>query len=686
MNYNSQNNNSSFWMDQSSRFDVLTGEELVVGKDYHKIASTLRSISNFVNIVTGQNIRVEYNSKDQSYTDGTAVVISSNIKDNQYDATVGLALHEGSHIKLTDFALLPKLMNIYNGHDLIPNKIVKMVAEKYFVAKDVHTADDNAKVYIVNKIKNLLNIVEDRRIDNYIYRTAPGYRGYYQAMYNKYFNSSNIDKGLMSGSMRELTWESYMFRFCNITNHHRDLDALPGLRKIWNILNLKNINRLESTTDALEVAFEIFDVIERNIPSPTEGKGEGNEEEGESDNEPIEGEDGSTNGGEPSENENDTSGEGDGAEEAPDTKAPQSQPAKPELDKKGMDKLKKDMQKQDDFMSGDVKKTNMSNADKNKVRAVADSGSDMRLVGAGSGKQTSKGVQCVVVKNVTMNLIESGVYSTVSKRWGGAGHRQKNIDNGIRLGKQLGRKLQIRNDETTLKYNRLRRGRMDKRMIATLGFGNEQVFQQIFTDRFKPVKLHLSIDASGSMNGEKWDSSQTSAVAIAQAASMCRNLDVVISYRSTEMIGNIDVPAIFIAYDSTKDKMTKIKKMFQYIGCPGITPEGLCFEAIQKEILSGSADDDSYFINFSDGAPYFSSPKYQYYGKEANLHTKKQVDIMRSRGIKILSYFISSGGQYYNTENDMASFKTMYGKDAEQVNVTQLNQLSKSLNKLFTEK
>ena len=351
-----------------------------------------------------------------------------------------------------------------------------------------------------------------------------------------------------------------------------------------------------------------------------------------------------------------------------------------------MDKLKKDMQKQDDFMSGDVKKTNMSNADKNKVRAVADSGSDMRLVGAGSGKQTSKGVQCVVVKNVTMNLIESGVYSTVSKRWGGAGHRQKNIDSGIRLGKQLGRKLQIRNDETTLKYNRLRRGRMDKRMIATLGFGNEQVFQQIFTDRFKPVKLHLSIDASGSMNGEKWDSSQTSAVAIAQAASMCRNLDVVISYRSTEMIGNIDVPAVFIAYDSTKDKMTKIKKMFQYIGCPGITPEGLCFEAIQKEILSGSADDDSYFINFSDGAPYFSSPKYQYYGKEANLHTKKQVDIMRSRGIKILSYFISSGGQYYNADADMASFKTMYGKDAEQVNVTQLNQLSKSLNKLFTEK
>ena len=113
---------------------------------------------------------------------------------------------------------------------------------------------------------------------------------------------------------------------------------------------------------------------------------------------------------------------------------------------------------------------------------------------------------------------------------------------------------------------------------------------------------------------------------------------VVISYRSTEEIGSKQVPAIFIAYDSRKDKISKINKLFKYITCPGVTPEGLCFEAIQKEIVESSNGIDSYFINFSDGAPYFENGDICYYGAEAALHTKKQVDNMRAKGIKVLSY------------------------------------------------
>ena len=54
---------------------------------------------------------------------------------------------------------------------------------------------------------------------------------------------------------------------------------------------------------------------------------------------------------------------------------------------------------------------------------------------------------------------------------------------------------------------------------------------------------------------------------------------------------------------------------------------------------------------------------------------------MRFRGIKVLSYFISGN---YGTKID--NFQTMYGKDAENVNVTKLNQLTKSLNKRFATK
>ena len=122
--------------------------------------------------------------------------------------------------------------------------------------------------------------------------------------------------------------------------------------------------------------------------------------------------------------------------------------------------------------------------------------------------------------------------------------------------------------------------------------------------------------------------------------------------------------------------------MFQYFGCPGTTPEGLCFEAIQKVIADGGNGVDSYFINFSDGAPYFTNKTIEYYGDSAVKHTKKQIDNMRSRGIKILSYFITGEGGFRGRD-DSSNFKTMYGKDAESINTNQITQLAKSINTKF---
>ena len=83
-------------------------------------------------------------------------------------------------------------------------------------------------------------------------------------MYDKYFHSNVVDKGLKSSEHRDETWESYMFRLINITNKNRDLNALKGLREIWNLLDLKNISRLRTTSDSLELAGKIFMVIQNN--------------------------------------------------------------------------------------------------------------------------------------------------------------------------------------------------------------------------------------------------------------------------------------------------------------------------------------------------------------------------------------------------------------------------------------
>ena len=105
----SKYSNSSFWMDD----DFLdTAQERGRAVDYVKLAGYKRAIGNFVRIVTGKDdIKVNYSSGNDSYTDGTTVVISRKLDEKEFDSTVGLALHEGSHIKLTDFNILKNQLN-----------------------------------------------------------------------------------------------------------------------------------------------------------------------------------------------------------------------------------------------------------------------------------------------------------------------------------------------------------------------------------------------------------------------------------------------------------------------------------------------------------------------------------------------------------------------------------------------
>ena len=105
-------NYSSFWLDDNydNDIDILTGlSTKKPGKDLIKLAGYQRAIANFVNIVTGKHVPVKFKQNGNSYTDGKSIVISSNLKDKDFDPAVGLALHEGSHILLSDFEFLQKI-------------------------------------------------------------------------------------------------------------------------------------------------------------------------------------------------------------------------------------------------------------------------------------------------------------------------------------------------------------------------------------------------------------------------------------------------------------------------------------------------------------------------------------------------------------------------------------------------
>ena len=81
----------------------------------------------------------------------------------------------------------------------------------------------------------------------------------------------------------------------------------------------------------------------------------------------------------------------------------------------------------------------------------------------------------------------------------------------------------------------------------------------------------------------------------------------------------------------------------------------------------------------------FSTDGMSYYQSEALNHTKKMVNEMRTRGIKVLSYFIGDSDDY-GREDTMRDFKIMYGKDAQFVDVTSVTSISKTMNKKFLEK
>ena len=670
------NTNSSYWLSDWDDDDIITETFNDVEKKSHnlyKLASSKRAISNFVNIVTNESIPVKFNTRGNSYTDGKTVVIGANIVESKdFDVAVGLALHEGSHIKLSDFSLLADI------YSLVP---------KYVVDGAIKKGITNS----ISIIKDLWNYVEDRRIDNFVFNSAPGYRDYYRAMYDKYFNDKLIDKALLSDEYTTEDVDSYMFRIINLHNKNTDLSKLKGLREVYKLVGLNTISRLKSSDDTFNVALSMFQVILLNLNTvdTTDGESESKTLSDDEFQDILDNMDGSTDmSGDMDSQPSDIpsmESDADGGEPSEESKSDDGKKSKVELTDRQKELLKKKIEKQRNFMDGDITKKAVTKKDQETIEALNESGSEVTTVGSGVENgwgSISKGIECIVVKKLTQNLLENEAFPMTTRNWNDGGissHYQEEISKGIRMGTILGKKLQVRGEDRTTVFNRQKVGRIDKRMISSLGFGNENVFQFTETDSYKKANLHVSIDASGSMGGEKWSNTLINVVSLCKAVDMIQNLNIQVTFRTTSS----NTPYIVMAYDSKVDKFSKVKKMFPTLCAGGTTPEGLCFEAIMKNFMGSTNDMDSYFLNLSDGEPYFYGKNFYYAGRVAAEHTKKQVKKMEGIGIKTLSYFVESG---YNDGECSRLFKTMYGSGASMIDVTNLSQITKTMNKLFLQK
>jgi len=746
---------SSYWYDEyDTSYDYLdkytdwaTTTDYTAYKktnDLYKLSSVRRAISNFVQIVTQKNIPVTFATKSDSKTDGERVILSADVDDN-FDVSVGLALHEGSHIVLSDFKLL-KAMNdvkdsVYWGTRGIREKNAKCIEEGIALQyPDVDSVDRVIKNYtnnqpnytaqldeiylstgkigkfgiptneVVDIISGLTNWIEDRRIDMFIYKSAPGYREYYTSMYEHYFNDKIVSKGIKSDEFTDEKFESYMFRIINLMNENTDLSKLKGLRAIYRLLKLNDVSRLKSSTDSLNLAIDIVAEILKYVPYNKEGdlnkeQSANGQSNGEQDEESTEGEGQGQSGDEQS----DDSGNGIGmnpdgikGEQSDSNSNADAAPTmgdvngKDMLSKSALQQLIKKIQKQKDFINGNIKKKNVTKTELDKLQDIQESGTELVRVGGDyerNGNRIGKGVDCIVVKQLTDKLTESDDFPFTNKDWQTRQpHRrfEEEVRKGINSGILLGKKLQIRNESRETVFSRLKKGKIDGRMIASLGYDNENVFYTNEVDQFKKGNLHISIDYSGSMSGDKLRRAIVSTVAIVKACQMARNINVQVSARSTDS-GQRQLPYIVMVYDSRKNSLKDFYKYMSMLQAHNTTPEGLCFEAIQKHLIPTTNDTDSYFLNFSDGQPCYSishgTDDINYSGYSAAEHTNKQVKKMQASGINVLSYFITDMSvDRFENSSDWEIFKKCYGKDAKYVNVENMLQVAKTMNELFLTK
>ncbi len=91
-----------------------------------------------------------------------------------------------------------------------------------------------------------------------------------------------------------------MFRIVNFTNEATDFTVLPRLGDIYIIINMKNISRLKSTDDAIELAKSVCEIVFKIVDSvkqPEDGSSQGQDDNDSSESDENNESNGSSDGG-----------------------------------------------------------------------------------------------------------------------------------------------------------------------------------------------------------------------------------------------------------------------------------------------------------------------------------------------------------------------------------------------------
>jgi hypothetical protein len=671
----------SLWQDD---FDELV-EQYETKKDnieyLLRLSSIRTAMANFVYITTNKNIPVKFSTGKQSYAVSMDkeefIVISAETDPRRFDANVGVVLHEASHMMWSRRTIEEECMPVFEALD----KVLKY--PKLFITEELSKAAlkiGHDVKQVQETMKLVMNVMEDRRIDKLMYQQAYGYRQYYEEMYDKMFNAKELEEKIATFEVRVPTVNNYFFHMILMTSPKSDPAALPGLEKIFKLINLNDIDRFpkDKRWKTWEKEFApYFEHVSKNwskLPEFLQAMVLITEE--------------IYKNALKDEGQDTGKGKGKGTKYVIadpnnlDNPGGQSR----EMTEEEYKEFQEQLQEAIKASKGEQEKKQIDEATAKNIEQMEKAGVQMRETGIGIGAKMK--AKCIVYTKLTKELLNSDsfIFSAPYKN-----HDLKNaIEEGARLGMVLANKIRVIADEFPIDYTRKSRGRMDKHLVHTLGYNNENVFHHSIIEKHQPVLVHLTVDSSGSMMGSKWTQSIKLAATLAKMAEQVKTINFTMSFRCS---CNHQLVHILMAYDSRVDNFNKIREMFPYLVAAGGTPEGLSYETI-KQIMLNDKTPKKYFINISDGQPSFAwsdgMGKYvMYEGETAYAHTAEQVKELRASNIEVLSYFVSSrNSSYYQSSYDSYdknAFKAMYGRGAAFVSSDSVVDIARTLNKLFME-
>lgn len=668
---------SAFWMgeDELTELTRRVDEDSI---DYlERLRKIQRGVGNMVKIVTGKEIPVIYSSGKESKTDGKRVILSASPDPEKLDVTTGLALHEATHCLLSNRSLdfLPDMFRMFEkmvaGTELV--KEAARLGIPLMPPKDSNGQYDMKKTAetgtAIEHVQLTMNILEDLRIDWWTYENAPGYRPYYEACYNEYNYSPKVREAMKSPVFHTNFVENYIMFLLNMTaNEYAEVAKnMPGLAEIRKIANITKEglaargdkdpgwkvwkpsmamvqngetpdydNFPKLFVDSVKIVTIIYKLCQAvknpNKPQPQEGGQSGDMQPGDL----------------------------------------------PNYDKAQMDAVREALDKMKQYVNGQLQKDELPESVQEALDNLEAAKANVVDV---EGDFLPKNVKArvVVYRDLNRKIVTSDKFP-FRYRYGGSKnpHMVQALSDGIKMGAVLANRLRTLQEDAPLTFNHQEHGRLDKRRVAALGMGSEDVFSVTHIEKKKPANLWIDVDFSGSMVGLKVQKAMTVAVAIAFASAKNRALNVVVAVRD----GGRDAAHIAIVYDSRRHTFNKLREILPYMDAAGSTPESLCFEAVKDEMMKTWPGERKFFINLSDGAPghsfTYKGQHYMYGGAEATNHCRRLMREFKEAEINILSYYIEEGSHYENP-----TFKQMYGQAASFISPASIVQIANTVNKLL---